>query len=331
MDFQFSNFCWITNEAEDKDRRALGLHIKERFDRVLNITNCHLHLPEINEIRNFIKDFCIKENAQFYNPKYKTGVMRNLIFKTNSKGEIMVIIIFACPPKVLQANLCMALKGTFPAIKSIFWGVNKKEDDDISALKLHAFKGESFLMEELNGVKFKVGAQSFFQVNTKVASAVISKMMEVAGFKKEHIVYDLYCGIGTFALNIAGAVSKVIGVEIAGSAILNAKESAALNEISNVKFHTGDASEMFTPDFVLENGKADFVIVDPPRAGLTKKLIAGLLSVEAESLIYVSCNPASFARDVADLKEKYKIAYIIPFDMFPQTTHVEVMAILTKI
>lgn len=331
MDFQFSNFCWITNEEEDKDRRALGLHIKERFDRVLNINNCHLHLPEINEIRNFIKDFCLKANAPFYNPKYKSGVMRNLIFKTNSKGEIMVIIIFACPPKVFQANLCMALKSAFPLIKSIYWGVNKKEDDDISGLKLLAFKGEDYYTEELNETKFKIGIQSFFQVNTEVASVMVKKILEIEEFKKEHTVYDLYCGVGTFALNIAKHAGKVIGIEIAGKAIENARESAILNNITNAKFITGDAGEAFNADFVLENGQADFVVLDPPRIGLSKKLISNMLEALPKKIIYISCNPASLARDIADLKEKYEVKEVIPFDMFPQTTHVEVLCVLHQI
>lgn len=330
MDFEFSSYCWITNEEEDKDRRALGLHIKNRFDRVLNIKNCHLHHPKINEIRNFIKDFCMKEKAEFYNPKYKTGLMRSLIFRTNLKGDLMTIIVFAKEPKVLQANLCMELKSNFPEITNLFWGINKKEQDNLKDIKLFAFKGEDSIFETLNNIKFKINAKSFFQINVKIAEEIIKKIMQNAGFTKESIVYDLYCGVGTFALNIAQVTNKVIGIEISKNAIADAKENAHINNISNVKFVSGDAGDIFSQDFILENGKADFIILDPPRAGISEKLRSQIIEVMPENIVYISCNPASFARDMMNLKNHYSIKQVVPFDMFPQTTHVEIVAFLTK-
>lgn len=336
MDYQFSNLSWIVNEGEEKldikklDRRVLGLHISGRFDRVLDIQNCHLHGEGINKIRNFVRDFCLRAGATFYNPKYKKGVLRNLIFRTNSKGEIMVLIIFGEPPKVLQANLCMALKTEFPEITSIFYAVNKKEKDNIEEAKFVAFKGEDFLREKIDGLTFKINARSFFQINTPQTEELVRKVLEIGSFNKTDIVYDLYCGVGTFALHIARHVQNVVGIESSKFSIKDANENAKENSITNAKFIKGDVSSILTEEFLLENGHPTVMVVDPPRAGLSAGLIQKISEIKPKKLIYISCNPSTLARDISLLKEN-KLELALPIDMFPQTTHVETICLLTLI
>ena len=337
MDFQFSNLSWIVNESETKldvkslDRRVLGLHVEGRFDRVLNIENCHLQGGKVNEIRNFIRDFAINSKTTFYNPKYKKGILRNLIFRTNAKGELMIIIIFGEPPRVLQAELCMALKRTFPEITSLFWGVNKKEADTIDETKLFAFIGEDSLSEEIAGMKFKINAKSFAQVNTEMLSVMVEKVLEVGDFKETDIVYDLYSGIGSFSLPIAKKVAKVCGIEISKFSSNDAKENASLNKISNIKFTKGDVAEVLTEDFIIENSPANAWVIDPPRAGVSTKMIAKILEFVPEKIIYISCNPATLARDFSLISSRYKLVKALPLDMFPQTNHVETICLFEKI
>ena len=337
MDFQFSNLSWIVNEGEEKvdvkslDRRVLGLHVEGRFDRVLNIEKCLLQSEKINVIRNFIRDFALKAGATFYNPKYKNGIMRNVIFRTNTAGQLMILLIFAEPPRSLQADLCMALKKTFPEITSLFWGVNKKENDTIEETKLFAFIGEDYLQEDILGLKFKINAKSFAQVNTEMFSEIVSKVLEIGNFKETDVVYDLYSGIGSFALPIAQKVAKVIGVEISKFSYADAKENAILNEITNVKFAKGDVAEVLTEDFIAENGTCNAWVMDPPRSGLSSKVIGKIIEFLPEKIIYVSCNPATLARDFALISTNYKLVKALPLDMFPQTSHVETICLLEKI
>ena len=332
MDFSFSNLSWIPSKEEANERRALGLHVMGRYDRVLDIKECLLHAPKINEIRNFIREFCVKENTTFWDAKNKQGFMRNVIFRTNFNGAIMVILIFGEKPGTLQANLCMALKTRFPKeISSLYWGVNKKDTDLIDDVKLYGFVGEDFQFEKMNDLTFKVSAKSFAQVNTQVAEALVLQVLEFGAFKASDVVYDLYSGIGTLSLPIAKLVKKVVGVEISKSSIADARENAEENKILNTTFFKGDVLELLTEGFVIENERPTVVVVDPPRAGLDAKVVNKILEIGAEKLIYVSCNPASFARDAMLLKAGYELKTVRTFDMFPQTTHAEIIGLFVKI
>jgi 23S rRNA (uracil1939-C5)-methyltransferase len=331
MDFAFSNFVWITNEAESKERRALGLHTTGRFDRVLNIYECHLMPAKVSNIVNFIREFCIKRNTSFWDAKAKKGVMRSLIVRTNAKGELCVIIIFGEQPKVLQADLCMALKQNFTDISSLYWGVNKKEMDVISDTKLYGFIGEPSFTQNLLGMNFKVPIAGFAQINTKMAEKLIEKVLEVGNFKPDDLVLDLYSGIGTFSLHIAKKVKKVLGIEVVGSSVQSARDTAKEEGIANTRFFKGKVEETLNEGFIIENGKPNTIVLDPPRNGLEKTALSKILEIGVEKLVYVSCNPASFARDTALLKEKYTLLECHPLDMFPQTTHVELVAIFKKL
>jgi 23S rRNA (uracil1939-C5)-methyltransferase len=332
MDFSFSELSWIKNEEDAKERRALGMHVFGRFDRVLNLKHCHLTSQKINEIRNFIYDFCISKNASFWNPKTKEGVMKGLIVKESSNGGILLIIIFGEQPRVLQADLCMAIKNNFPEVASIHWGVNKDKDANfLDEIKLHLFKGEEYTIQNLLELTLKVGVKSFAQVNNDIISKMIQKVLEVGNFKLEHTVYDLYSGIGTFSLHIAKYVKKVISIEVSGSSIDDARENAKDNEIENIKFIKSKVEDVLSQDFMLENGKPNVVLADPPRSGLEGKSLHKIIELEADKLIYISCNPATFARDAVTIGEKYKLEKVLPFDMFPQTSHVEIIAVFKKI
>jgi 23S rRNA (uracil1939-C5)-methyltransferase len=331
MDFAFSNLVWITNEEENKERRALGLHTTGRFDRVLNIHECHLMPANVSKLVNFVREFCIKRNASFWDAKAKKGLMRSLIARTNAKGELCVVIIFGEQPKVLQADLCMALKQNFSDISSLYWGVNKKEMDIISETKLYGFIGEPFFNQNLLKMNFKVPITGFAQVNTQMAEKLIEKVLEVGDFKAEDLVLDLYSGIGTFSLHIAKKVKKVVGVEVVGSCVQSARDTSKEEGISNIRFFKGKVEDTLNEGFIMENGKPNTIVIDPPRNGLEKTIISKILEIGAERLVYVSCNPASFARDTALLKEKYELLECHPLDMFPQTTHVEVISVFKKI
>jgi 23S rRNA (uracil1939-C5)-methyltransferase len=333
MDYQFSNLSWIINPEghipEGKiDRRVLGLHVEGRYDRVLDIKECLMQGDTENKIRNFIREFAMNANASFYNPKYKKGLMRNLQIKTNSKGDIMVLIIFGEPPKTLQADLCAALIKEFPQITSLYYGVNKKEEDLISDIKLFAYKGNEYLYETLHSVTYKVNAKSFFQINISAAEILISKILESSMVNNQDLVYDLYSGVGTFSLQLAKRAKKVIGIESNKQSVSDAIENATLNKITNTKFIVGEIKSILNEDFIAENGKPEIIIMDPPRSGANVSDLTQILKAEAKKIIYISCNPATLARDISFLKETYTLTSVLPLDMFPQTVHVESIAIL---
>lgn len=332
MEYQFadSNSSYFNKSVDisNKGKISLGLHVKNKFDIVLHINKCHLQNDEINDIRNFIYDFTLKNGAKAFNLKYKTGFLRNLIFRTNSKGQIMLIIVFASPPGVFQANLCMALKESFTNLTSILYGVNKKKEDLLEDIKLHVFKGEDFLTETILGVDFKFSAKSFFQSNREVCEVLVNKVLQFGDFKNNMVVYDLYSGIGTFAINVAKISLQVVCIESSKYSVYDAIDNAKINGIENIKFVKGAVEEKLNEDFVAENSLPDCIIVDPTRVGLKEIVCNKLIEISCRKIIYVSCNVATFARDLLILKEKYVLKDIAIFDMFPQTTHVELVALL---
>ena len=328
LEYTFSSQCWITeeqikNSVEIKNKSAIGFHKMKFFNKIVPITNCFLQQDPSNAIRNAIDTFCKENGFSYYNFHEHTGDLRNLIIKTTTLNQIMVIVQFG-DVEESKINLLMNfLKITFPQINSLQYIINKKLNETYFDLDVKKFYGEDHLIEEMDGLRWKIKAKSFFQTNTQQASLLYKKILEMSQVSEEDVVYDLYTGVGTIALYLARKVKKVIGVEIIESAIEDAKENAALNKIENTLFFCGDVKDIVTEDFILQHGKPDILVIDPPRSGIHPQVIDTILKIRPKTLIYVSCNPATQARDIFALKENYCVKEIQPVDMFPNTYHVE--------
>lgn len=326
LEFTFSNKKWLTDldtQPDPLDMNALGFHVPGRFDKILQIEHCFLQGGLSNEIRNGLDAFAKKEGISYYDIRQHEGALRNLIIRTSSTGELMVILVFAyVDPDTLDQ--CMAyLKENFPAITSLLYVINQKKNDTIFDQDIHVYAGRDYIFEEMEGLRFKVGAKSFYQTNSAQAYELYKITREFADFRGDELVYDLYTGAGTIANFVARDVRKVIGVEYVPSAIADAQINAELNDIGNTRFFAGDMKDVLTPEFIAEQGKPDLVITDPPRAGMHPDVVTRLLEMEAPKIVYVSCNAATQARDLALLSEKYEVGRIKPVDMFPHTQHVE--------
>lgn len=326
LEFTFSNKKWLTDldaQPAPQEMDALGFHVPGRFDKILQIDHCFLQGGLSNDIRNALDAFAKKEGISYYDIREHEGALRNLIIRTSSTGELMVILVFAYvdQPTVDQ---CMAfLKERFPAITSLLYVINQKKNDTIFDQDIQVYAGRDFIYEEMEGLRFKVGAKSFYQTNSAQAYELYKIAREFGDFRGDELVYDLYTGAGTIAQFVARGVREVIGVEYVPSAIADAKINAELNGIGNTKFYAGDMKDVLTSEFVAEHGRPDVVITDPPRAGMHADVVARLLEMEAPKIVYVSCNAATQARDLALLSEKYDVGRIRPVDMFPHTQHVE--------
>lgn len=327
LEFTFSNKRWILNgeDAErlsDLEKLGLGFHISGFFDKVLDIKKCHLQASPSNEIRLWIKQYAIDNSLTFFDLREQTGLLRNLVIRTASTGEVMVIVVFACESEHVT-ELMRALKNTFPQINSLYYIVNTKRNDSISDQTPILFSGSDAIYEQMEDLKFKIGPKSFYQTNSLQAYRLYSVVREFADLKGNEIVYDLYTGTGTIGLFLSNKAAKVVGIEYVPEAIEDAKVNASNNGCTNAFFFAGDMKDMLTGDFIKENGKPDVVILDPPRAGIHPSVAEILLQAEAPRMVYVSCNPATQARDLALLQEKYEITRVRPVDMFPHTHHVE--------
>lgn len=336
LDFAFSNRKWLTLEqinSEEKfdNRNGLGFHIAGAFDKVLDIEKCYLQSDLSNQIRNEVRNFTLKNGFEFFDIKVQTGLMRSLIIRTSSTGEVMVIFSFFVNDVEKIKALLNHIKDQFPQITSLVYVINPKGNDTIFDLPVHCFWGKPFMYEEMEGLKFKVGPKSFYQTNSLQAYELYKVARGFAGLKGNEIVYDLYTGTGTIAQFVAGKAKKVIGVESVPSAIEDAIENAKLNNINNASFFAGDMKNVFTDDFIATHGTPDVIITDPPRIGMDEKVVRKILEIASPKIVYVSCNPASQARDVAILSEKYKVVKIQAVDMFPQTLHIENVALLELI
>ena len=335
LEFTFSNNRWMTQNEVDEgkeimQRNALGFHVAGRFDKVLDIEKCWLQDNIVNEIRNAVRDFAITHQFSFYDLREQNGLLRNLIFRTTSTGELMVAFSFAedDEPKIQQILNFTVDK--FPQITTLVYFINPKKNDTLYDIDFTVVRGQGFITENLDGISYKIGPKSFFQTNSYQVLNLYRSIKELSGFKGDEIVYDLYTGTGSIALYIASAVKKVVGVESVPEAIVDAKENAALNKITNAEFLTGDMRDVFTPEFIDAHGKPDVIITDPPRAGMHPKVVQNLLFAAPEKIIYVSCNSATQARDLELLADAYRLVSIQPVDMFPQTAHVENIAVLVK-
>lgn len=328
LEFTFSDRRWILKEEDpeqlsETERLGLGFHVGGFFDKVLDIKECHLQAEPSNAIRLFIKQYAIDNNLSFFNLREQTGFLRNMIIRNTSTGEVMVIVVFAYCDKDNIEALLNALKREFPQITSLHYIVNGKRNDSISDLPCIHFGGNDAIYEVMEGIRFKIGPKSFYQTNSEQAYRLYSVVRDFAELKGNETVYDLYTGTGTIGLFLSARAKKVIGIEYVKEAIEDAKVNALNNGIENSVFYAGDMKDMLTPEFIERNGKPDLVVLDPPRAGIHPSVAQVLLEAAPPKMVYVSCNPASQARDLAILSEKYRITKVSPVDMFPHTQHVE--------
>ncbi|MEZ2338600.1 23S rRNA (uracil(1939)-C(5))-methyltransferase RlmD [Mucilaginibacter sp. RCC_168] len=327
LEYTFSDKRWLydgeNKEDETLNMNALGFHIPGRFDKILDVKHCYLQAEPSNSLRNSIRDFVIAQGYTFYNLRNHEGALRNLIVRTSSTGEVMVIVVFAYVSEEDVNKLMNFIDAGFPEITSLLYIINQKKNDTIFDQDVIAFKGPEYIHEEMNGIKFRIGPKSFYQTNSIQALRLYEIARDFAGFTGDELVYDLYTGAGTIANFIAGHVKEVVGVEYVPTAIEDAKVNSAINNITNTKFYAGDMKDVLVADFVAEHGKPDVIITDPPRAGMHPDVVNRLMEIEAPKIVYVSCNAATQARDLLVLKEKYDTVKIQPVDMFPHTQHVE--------
>ncbi|MDD4150209.1 MAG: 23S rRNA (uracil(1939)-C(5))-methyltransferase RlmD [Bacteroidales bacterium] len=333
LEFTFSSRRWLEeNEPEiDKDSReleGLGFHVQGMFDRIIDIEKCYLQEDPSNEIRNKIREFTKKDGYDYYNARTNEGFMRNIIIRTSSTAETMIVVIFAKLDTNKIEALMEYIAAEFPLVTSLQYIVNKKLNDSIYDQEVICFKGRDHIFEELDGLKFKINAKSFFQTNTKQTLQLYRKTVEFANIQPDEIVYDLYTGTGTIANYIAKKCKKVIGIDSVPEAIEDAKVNSTLNGISNSHFYAGDMKDLLNRNFISDNGKPDTIILDPPRAGLHENVINIIREVSPYKIVYVSCNPATQARDISLLKDMYDIIDIQPIDMFPHTHHVENIVVM---
>jgi 23S rRNA (uracil1939-C5)-methyltransferase len=335
LEFTFSSRRWITDKAELEDeeninRNALGFHMPGRFDRVLAIEYCHLQPEPSNEIRNAVNKFANEEGYTFYDPISETGYLRNLTIRNTLDGQVMVILSVHDDENDQLVKIMDFIWKTFPGLYSLMYVINSKVNDSMADVEVKLYKGSEFLIEKMEALSFRIGPKSFFQTNAAQGLRLYEVAREYAALTGKETVYDLYTGTGTIALFIASKAKRVIGIEYIVEAITDANLNAKFNDIHNCEFIAGDMKEVFTDEFIFAHGKPDVIIMDPPRAGVHEKVIQGILYALPERIVYVSCNPATQARDIASLSEKYQVTRVQPVDMFPHTQHVENVALLEK-
>ena len=302
---------------------ALGFHVPGSFDKVIDIDTCHLQAEPSNAIRNTLRQYALDKGYSFYDIRNHVGLLRNLLIRICTTGDIMVNLVFGEDDKVAREDLMQLLKDKFPMITSLYYTVNTKFNDSLHDQHPVCYHGKPYAIEQLGELKFKVGPKSFFQTNSKQAKQLYDITKSFAELNGTQVVYDLYCGTGSIGIYVSDLAQKVIGVEVIAEAIDDAKENAALNQIGNTAFFAGDAAEICDDAFFALHGRPDVIITDPPRAGMHAKLVEQILQMEAPVVVYVSCNPATQARDLQLLAQKYEVTAIRPVDMFPHTHHIE--------
>ena len=335
MEYSFSDARWLSVEEIEsnkviEEKNALGFHIPGMWNKVVDINKCWLQEDFTNNIRNSIRDFSIKNNIPFFNHSTQSGELRTLMIRTTSTGEIMILIQFYIDNKSNRELLLNFIRETFPDTNSLLYVINNKANDTIYDQKVECHYGNSFITEQMEGLKFKINAKSFYQTNSDQAYELYKIVREVSELSSSDIVYDLYTGTGTIALFIAKSAKKIVGIESVPDAIIAAKENAINNEIKNVDFFVGDMKSVFNNDFIKANGNPDVIITDPPRDGMHKKVIDQIKNIAPKKIIYVSCNSATQARDLELLKDDYDVIRSQAVDMFPQTHHVENVVLLKK-
>jgi len=335
LEFTFSDKRWLTEKeissgSEPRQMDALGFHIPGMFDKVLDINKCWLQDDLSNQIRNAARDFCLKNKFSFFDLRNQSGLMRTLILRNTSVGEWMVIVVFYEDDAEKREMLLNFLAGKFPQITSLLYIINRKANDTITDQEVICWKGREYIVEEMEGLQFKIGPKSFYQTNSRQAYSLYKVAREFAGLSGSERVYDLYTGTGTIANFVARNAGKVIGIEFVEEAIEDARKNSRNNNIENTSFFAGDMRKILTVDFIREHGRPDVIITDPPRPGMHDDVIGAILFAEPQRIVYVSCNPATQARDLNLLDSKYRVARVQPVDMFPQTHHVENVVLLER-
>lgn len=333
LEFTFSNQRWLENKdmiPENRDSlNGLGFHIPGRFDKILDVSHCWLQAEPSNEIRLWIKEYSLRNGLVFFDLREQTGLLRNLMIRTTAEGETMVLLIVTEFNEAVK-NLLQSLTEAFPDIDSIQYLINTKRNDAYSDLQPVLFKGKAYVEEKMNNLTFRVGPVSFYQTNPGQALRLYQRVLELADPQISDHVYDLYSGTGTIAQFIAHRCQSVTGVEYVDAAVNDAVINAEMNGLKNVRFFSGDMAKVLNADFAEKNGKPDVLITDPPRAGMHPSVLDSILTLKPEKIVYVSCNPATQARDIAMIQSLYHVAEIQPVDMFPHTHHVENIALLKK-
>jgi len=335
LEFTFCKSRWLTNE-EISNRLdiplepALGYHIPGMFDKVFDVKNCYLQPEPSNSIRLEVRRFALAHEMTFYEIRKREGFLRNMIIRTSSTGDVMAIFSFFFDDSESRTKLLTHIKNQFPQITSLLYVINPKANDTINDLEIVNFSGNDFIFEQMEGLRFKVGPKSFYQTNSDQAYVLYKVAREYAGLTGTELVYDLYTGTGTIAQFVAKGASKVIGIEYVPEAIEDAKENSSANGIANVHFFAGDMKDILVQSFFELNGYPDVIILDPPRAGIHEDVIEAILHSNTKRIVYVSCNPATQARDIALLGENYAVIKVQPVDMFPHTHHVENVVLLER-
>jgi 23S rRNA (uracil1939-C5)-methyltransferase len=335
LDFTFSNKKWLMLDQirsdEEFDRNALGFHIPKMFDKIVDVDHCYLQGNISNDVRNELRAFALENKITFYDIRGQVGLLRNLIIRTTSTGESMVIVQFGENDPESIKVVMEFLNQKFPEITSLIYVINLKGNETFHDLELVTFAGKDYIEEQMEGLRFRISPKSFYQTNSEQAYNLYKVARDFAQLKGGEVVYDLYTGTGTIANFVAKQAKQVIGIEYVASAIEDAKLNSKLNGIENTLFYAGDMKDILNEEFIANHAKPDLIITDPPRAGMDEKVVEMLLRLEAPKIVYVSCNPATQARDVALLAEKYDVEKIQPVDMFPQTYHVEnVISLILK-
>lgn len=335
LEFGFSNKRWLTSaemglEGDDINMNALGFHVPGMFDKIININKCWLQGDPSNQIRDFIKKYADENGLEYFDRRIQAGLLRNIIIRTSSIGETMLIVSFFREETENREKLLVAIAEAFPQITSLMYVINEKGNDTITDQEILVYKGKDHILEEMEGLKFKIGPKSFYQTNSEQAYELYKVAREFASLKGGEVVYDLYTGTGTIANFVARNVKKVVGIEYVPEAIEDAHVNSELNGIENTSFFAGDMKRILTGEFIAQHGNPDVIITDPPRAGMDEDVVKTILAAAPERVVYVSCNPATQARDLALMSEAYKVTRIQPVDMFPHTHHVENVVLLER-
>jgi 23S rRNA (uracil1939-C5)-methyltransferase len=334
LEYTFSNRRWLTNfdkeDLDQKEMNGLGFHLPRLFDRILDINNCYLQPEPSNSIRLAARDFALKNDYDFYDYRKRSGFLRNLIVRNSNTGEFMVILVVNHRDEAKIAAMLDHLGQKFQEISSLMYVINSKMNDSLSDQEAELFRGQPFITEVMEGLQFRIGPLSFFQTNGVQALNLYKITREMAALKGDEIVYDLYTGTGTIANFVARSAKKVVGIEYVESSVADARENARLNNIGNVSFFAGDMAKVLNHEFFESNGRPEVVITDPPRAGMHENVVKMLLEMLPARIVYVSCNPATQARDIALMSELYQVIEVQPVDMFPHTHHIENVVLLLR-
>jgi 23S rRNA (uracil1939-C5)-methyltransferase len=335
LEYTFSDKRWFTRDEissglKIESQNALGFHIPGLFDKVLEINKCHLQPEPTNLIRNAVRNFANEKGLEYFDLREHKGFLRNLIVRNTLDGQVMVIVVFFREDQTKRESLLDFIHEKFPEVTSLMYIINPKHNDTIGDLEVNLYRGLDHLVEVMDGLSFRISPKSFYQTNTRQAAELYRIVKEFAGLTGSETVYDLYTGTGTIANYVAASSAKVIGIEYVEEAVKDAISNSILNNIKNTTFFAGDIKEILSDEFIFENGRPDVIITDPPRAGMHEDVVMSMIRAYPERIVYVSCNPATQARDLQLLSGHYSVSVIQPVDMFPHTHHVENVALLIR-